>query len=75
MHITKRQLKKQLGPVKANMIPGIETTITNHGTQQKITVLCVELNQRTPGGNKRRAFKIVSAAADCVPFLFASEQA
>jgi|TARA_R100000049_G_C1903502_1_gene52843 hypothetical protein len=63
MHITKRQLKKQLGPVKANMIPGIKTTITNHATQQKITVVCVELNKRTAGGNKRRVFKIVNAAA------------
>jgi hypothetical protein len=63
MHITKRQLKKQIGPVKANMIPGIKTKITNHTTQQKITVVCVELNQRTPGGNKRRVYKIVSAAA------------
>ncbi len=63
MHITKRQLKKQLGPVKANMIPGIKTKITNHATQQKITVVCVELNQRTAGGNRRRVFKIVNAAA------------
>ena len=75
MHITKRQLKKQLGPVKANMIPGIKTKITNHATQQKITVLCVELNKRTAGGNKRRAFKIISAAADCVPLGFASLEA
>ena len=63
MHITKRQLKKQLGPVKANMIPGIKTKITNHATQQKITVVCVELNKRTAGGNRRRVFKIVNAAA------------
>ena len=63
MHITTRQLKKQLGPVKANMIPGVKTKITNHATQQQLTVLCVELNKRTPAGNKRRVFKIVSAAA------------
>ena len=63
MHITTRQLKRQIGPVKANMIPGVKTKITNHATQQQLTVLCVELNKRTPAGNKRRVFKIVSAAA------------
>ena len=66
MHITKRQLKRQLGPVKANMIPGIKTKITNHATQQKITVVCVELNKRTPGGNKRRAFKIINASTEAI---------
>ena len=72
MHITTRQLKRQIGPVMANMIPGVKTKITNHGTGQQLTVLCVELNKRTAGGNKRRAFKIISAAADCVPLGFAS---
>ncbi len=66
MHITKRQLKRQLGPVKANMIPGIKTKITNHATQQKITVVCVELNKRTAGGNKRRAFKIINASTEAI---------
>lgn len=63
MHITLKQLRKSLRGhrVKANLIPGVVTTITSHDTKERITVKCVKLNKRTPTGKRSKVFRIISA--------------